>query len=100
MTRTRQVSAFIKRQSDANACADTIVFNFENPSLHGHGAQVTARFCFVSFKDLADCLMLAFQAHTLLVAAKLAHSMNRVLLINSSAPWAFNTFGPLVYFCL
>jgi hypothetical protein len=76
------------------------VFNFENPSLHGHGAQVTARFCFVSFKDLADCLMLAFQAHTLLVAAKLAHSMNRVLLINSSAPWAFNTFGPLVYFCL
>jgi hypothetical protein len=30
------------------------------------------------------------QAHALLAAAKLAHLMKRVLIINSSSPWAFS----------
>lgn len=37
---SRKVSAFVSRQSAVGACTDAIVFNFENPSLHGHGAQV------------------------------------------------------------
>jgi len=65
------------------------MFNFENPSLHGHGAQVRPTIA------PPQILMLSFahdglQAHTILAAAKLAHLMNRVLLINGSAPWAFN----------
>jgi hypothetical protein len=34
----------MERQSANGACTDAVLFNFENPSLHGHGAQVCTPF--------------------------------------------------------
>jgi hypothetical protein len=41
---------------------------------------------------MLDVLISIFQAHTMLIAAKLAQMMNRVLIVNGSAPWAFNRY--------
>jgi len=57
----RQVSAFIQRQSTTGLCGDAIVFNFENPSLHGHGAQVRAPTARLPFNFCFTMLATSFQ---------------------------------------